>query len=256
MKTRKFALAGFVSLALVLSGCNFPFPSSELSLNDQAATFVAMTLNATTPGQPVQSSPTPRPANSPSPTATINLTSTGTITPTYSVPMLKVNEATNCRTGPGQSYPILFTLLPGATVEIAGKAPAENYWVVKLPDGNRTCWLWGEFTTASGSYWAVPTVNPPPTSTASPPVAPSISNWEYTCGFGNATITIEWRDRAEDESGYRIYRDDEKVTELPPNSSSFTEVVPLELGETVSYRVEAFNNAGASSASPISFSCE
>src|SRR5574342_29821 len=106
MKTRKFVFAGLFALLLVLSGCNLPFsPSAEPSQNDQAATFVAQTLNATSPGEPVQATQTPRPANSP--TQATSSGPTGTITPTYSIPMLKVDEPTNCRSGPGQNYEII-----------------------------------------------------------------------------------------------------------------------------------------------------
>ncbi len=257
MKTHGTVREGLTALLLILllSGCNFPETASEPSLNEQAATFVAMTLNVpSTPTYTRTPLPTPTPAGTGTGTPTL------TITPTYSMPMLRVNESTNCRTGPGQSYDILFTFLPGATVEIAGKAPTDNYWVIKLPDGNRTCWLWGEFTTASGSYWAVPTVNPPPTSTASLPAAPGISNWEYLCGYGasgpNATVDLKWSDRADNESGYRIYRNDELVTELAPNSTAYSEVINVEEGKNITYRIEAYNSTGASSSSTISFSCQ
>lgn len=251
MKINRIALTGLISLLLVLSACNFPGTSSEPSLNDQAATIVAQTLDAEQTSTP---SKTPQPANSP--TLSITRTPTPTITPTYSVPMLTVNEPTNCRTGPGQSYDILFTLLAGASVEIVGRYPTNNYWTVKVPGMDEPCWIWGEYSTASGSYWTVPSVTPPATASASPPGAPSISNWEYTCGFGNATVTLKWSDRAENESGYRIYRNDERVTDLPPNSNAYSEVIEVEGSETITYRIEAFNSTGASSSSTISFSCQ
>lgn len=251
MKTHRIALTGLVSLLLVLSACNMPGTSAEPSLNDQAATIVALTLNAAQTSTP---SKTPQPANSP--TLAITRTPTPTITPTYSVPLLRVNEPTNCRTGPGQSYDILFTLLPGATVEIVGSYPTNNYWTVEVQGLNEPCWIWGEYSTASGSYWTVPSVVPPPTTTASPPTAPSISNWDYLCGFGNVTVNLKWTDRAENESGYRIYRDDKPVTELPPDSSAYSEVVEVEGSETITYRIEAFNSTGASSSATIRFSCQ
>jgi len=252
MNTHKFALAGSIALLLVLSACNFPGTSPEPSLNDQAATIVALTLNA------VQKTSTPsktlQPVNSP--TLSITRTPTPTITPTYSVPMLTVNEPTNCRTGPGQSYDILFTLLAGASVEIMGRYPTNNYWTVKVQGMDEPCWIWGEYSTVSGSIWTVPSITPPATETPSPPAAPSISNWDYTCGFGNATVNLKWNDRADDESGYRIYRDGELVTELPANSTAFSEVIDVESGEDITYRIEVFNNTGASSSSPISFLCQ
>lgn len=250
---RKLVLIFF---CLLLTACNIPLmEDSGDDINDQAATLVAMTLSAIS---------TPTHENPPLPTPTQAMEGTGTptptITPTYSVPMLRINEATNCRTGPGQSYDILFTFNPGAMVEIAGYYPTNNYWTVKLQGRDEPCWVWGEYATASGSHWTVPTVNPPATVTASPPSAPSIANWEYICGFGgsgpNVTVTLEWTDRADDETGYRIYRNGERVTELPPNSEAFTEVVDIDQGENMTYLIEVFNNAGAVSSSPINFSCQ
>lgn len=250
---RKFALIIF---CLLLTACNLQSSGdSSDDLNNQAATLVAMTLNAIS---------TPTSMNTPLPTPTQAVRVTGTpaltITPTYSVPMLKINEPTNCRTGPGQSYEILFTFNTGATVEILGSYPTNNYWTVKWQGGNGTCWVWGEYATVSGSYWTVPTVNPPATGTPSPPTAPGIENWEYVCGYGgsgpNVTVTLEWIDRAVDETGYRIYRNGENVAELPANSNAFTEVVEVAEGENLTYLIEVFNSAGATSSSPINFSCQ
>jgi hypothetical protein len=251
---RKLTLIFF---CLLLTACNIPLTGSdaddEADLNNQAATLVAMTLDAIT---------TPTFTNTPLPTPTLSMTKTPkpTITPTYSVPMLTINEPTNCRTGPGQSYDILFTFNAGATAEILGSYPTNNYWTVKWQGGDGFCWVWGEYATASGSHWTVPTVNPPPTSTASPPNAPSVSSWDYLCGFSgsgpNVTVTIEWTDRAEGESGYRIYRNGESVAELPPNSNTFTEVVDIDQGQNMTYLIEVFSSAGTARSSPINFGCE
>jgi hypothetical protein len=212
-----------------------------------------MTLNAVA---------TPTFTNSPLPTPTLSITKTltPTITPTYSVPMLTINEPTNCRTGPGQSYDILFTFNAGASVEILGQYSTNNYWTVKWEGGEGFCWVWGEYTTLSGSYWTVPTVNPPATVTPSPPDGPSISNWEYVCGYSgsgpNVTVTLEWTDRADNESGYRIFRNGESVAELPPNSNSYTEVIDVVEGENLTYLIEVFNGAGTTRSAPINFSCQ
>ena len=85
-------------ICLFLTACSLPLSTSPTEdINNQAATLVAMTLNPqVTPTQEIQqNTPLPRP------TLAITLTPTPTITPTYSVPMLTVNEPTNCRTGPG-----------------------------------------------------------------------------------------------------------------------------------------------------------
>jgi uncharacterized protein YraI len=240
-------------LCLLLTACNLPETDSDDDLADKAATYVAQTLTAQSP---------PTQENTPLPTATSAGTKspTPTITPTYSTPMLKINEPTNCRTGPGQSFDILFTFNAGATVEIVGYYPTNNYWTVKVEGQDEPCWVWGEYATASGSTGAVPTVNPPPAPTASPPVAPSISSWDYLCGYSGSgpdvTFNLEWNDRADNENGYRIYRDDEVVTELPANSTTYSETIGVEEGEPITYWIEVFNSAGMSSTSKISFTCQ
>jgi len=256
---RKLAL---IFLCLLMTACNMPLTGSdaddETDLNNQAATLVAMTLDAI--GTPTFGTPAFTNTPLPTPTLSITRTPTPTITPTYSVPMLTVNEPTNCRSGPGQSYDILFTFLAGASAEIVGSYPTNNYWTVKVEGMDEPCWVWGEYTTTTGSTWAVPTLNPPATSTASPPQAPSISNWDYVCGYSgsgsNVTVTIEWSDRADGESGYRIYRNGESVADLPPNSNAYTEVVDVASGETLSYLIEVVSSAGTARSSPFSFSCQ
>jgi hypothetical protein len=258
MKTHKFKIAGSVFLLLLLSACTFPGLSSEPSLEDQAATFVAMTLNASAPAEPAETPQATLPANSPTQTAISG--PAGTITPTYSVPMLEVEEPTNCRSGPGQNFEVITVFQSGANAEIVGRYQDNNWWLINNPFGSGTCWISGEFATVSGSESTVKVVTPPPPATADLPAPPSISNWEYFCSLGssgpNITFNLTWSDRAVDETGYRIYRNNELVTELPPNSGSFSEVVDIERNEKLTYRLEVFNSTGASSASPISFSCQ
>lgn len=250
-----------IMIGLLLTACTVPLTSGPTDdINNQAATLVAMTLNPlVTPTQEIQEN-TPLPTPTQAKAITHTPTPTITITPTYSVPMLTVNEPTNCRTGPGQSYDLLFTLLPGASVEIVGSYPTNNYWTVKVQGLNEPCWMWGEYTTTSGSVWTVPTVVPPPTTTASPPTAPGIASWDYLCGYSgsgpNVTVNLKWTDRSDDESGYRIYRNDKPVAELPPNTTTYTEVVDVEEGQNITYRIEVFNGIGSSSSSTISFSCQ
>jgi uncharacterized protein YraI len=258
MKTRLLFLSAVIPLLLLVFACTFPGIASEPSLNDQAATFVAQTLNASTPGEPVQTALTPRPANSP--TSSGSSGPTGTITPTYSIPMLEVDEPTNCRSGPGQNYEIITTFQTGASAEIVGRYPDNDWWLINNPFGEGTCWIWGEFATVSGSHWTVPSVTPPPPATAGLPDPPSIANWDFSCSYDSygprVTFNLKWSDRAADETGYRIYRNDKLVTELPPDSASFSEIVEVKENQEITYRLEVFNSTGASSASLISFSCQ
>ncbi len=242
----------FVVLLFLLVGCNFPV-QPPFSLEEQAATVVAATLQAQrhleTPTMPISADTdvarTPTLVQSPTPT----------ITPTYSTPILKVNESTNCRSGPGQSFEILITFMPGATVEIVGRYPQDNYWIVKNPNGG-TCWIWGEYSTATGSHWTVPSMTPPPAPTQSPPAPPGALKYQYSCTLaGEVTTNLTWTDRADNEQGYRVYRNGTLVAELSANTTAYLDIF-ISGGGLISYGVSSFNAAGNSAQATISFSCE
>jgi len=245
-----------IVLCLLLAACNMPTSNSNDDLNSQAATIVAMTLNAEGTSIPT-SGKTPLPTS----TSTTNAeTPTPTITPTYSVPLLEVSEATNCRTGPGQSFDILTTLQPGVSVEILGRYPGNNYWVVQIEGATELCWLWGEYSTLSGSYWVVPSVTPPTPPTAIAAGQPTNLRYQYECVYNGVdsdiTVSLTWNDQADNETAYRIYRDNVLITELPANSTSYSETTTASATQTLTYSVAAYNVVGESGRSSISFSCQ
>lgn len=252
----KLILATII-LILVMLSCSLPGTQQPLTVDQQAATIIAATLQAqtviVTDGSiSATASVTPTSLTGSTPTSG----STPTITPTYSTPMLTVLESTNCRQGPGQDYQIVFTHLANVKLEIVGRYEPSNFWLVKSsqsPTG--TCWLWGEYVELSGSYWVVPTLTPPPTATTAPPGAPSIESWEFSCSGGDMTFILVWEDRATNETGYRIFRDREAVAELPPNSTSYTETIPVESGETIEYYLQVYGPSGTVNTSIIRLSC-
>ena len=239
---------------LLLTACNMPLTSNDEDLNNQAATVVALTLDAQ-----VAATPTLEETPLPTPTLAVTATPKPTITPTYSVPMLTVNENTNCRSGPGQSFDILTTLVTGASVEIIGKHPTENYWVVKVQGMDEPCWLWGEFSTTSGSFWVVPTMSPPATAAAQPAGQPTNLNYTYECTFNGANsdvaVRLTWND-LDNELSYRIYRDNAQIAELSANTTSFSETTAADPTQKLTYGVSALNSVGESPRATISFSCQ
>ncbi|HEY3311857.1 MAG TPA: SH3 domain-containing protein [Anaerolineales bacterium] len=252
-------------LAAVLAACNLPArPSSSLEIMQaQAGTIVAMTLQAistrattSTSGATwaIQNSPVPSVTPSPRVTATAH----GTITPTYSVPMLTFDGNTNCRRGPGTDYKVVVVLLSGQKVAAVGVQG--NYWIVKNPSAEGTCWVAADFATPTGSVWTLPTVTAPPLPTREPPAAPAWSDWNYTCAFasGGSTMTMNllWTDRAADETGYKVYRDGQVVATLAANSTTFTEDTFVGTGKSLSYYVEAYSDSGKSDTSTIKVSCQ
>jgi hypothetical protein len=69
-------------------------------------------------------------------------------------------------------------------------------------------------------------------------------------------VTILWKDNATDEIGYRVIRDSGVASELPANSSTYTETILLSSGESVTYIIEVYNAAGSMrSAPPIKLTC-
>ncbi len=259
MKHHTRTISASIILIMSMIACNMPGNAQPLSVDDQAATIIAATLQeglrngADVPITATFSS-TPNPTTTPTPTGG----PTATITPTYSTPILTVREQTNCRTGPGQDYEVVFTYLTNKKLEILGRYDPGNFWLVKSSESpTGQCWLWGEYVDVAGSYWVVVSVTPPATATKAPPDAPSVQKWDFFCSTvtGEMEVTIIWADRAVDETGYRIIRDEGVAAELPPNSTKYTETILLSSGESVTYYVEVYNSAGSVRSTPIKLVC-
>ena len=235
----------YLVTGLLISSCTLPAAGAP---DPQIATAAALTVQA------ALSAVTPLA----SPTAGTSVVSTATkavSTPTYSQPMASVGDVTNCRKGPGKDYERVTQILPSESVKIIGFF-SPNYWIVSTKDGD--CWLSGEFTTPVGSITSVPTVSAPPTPLGGTPEAATFpkNGWTFFCyGPGQADITLTWNDNADSESGYRIMRDGEKVTELPANSTTFAETTDLLTGETVEYQIQAYNEIGESNSPTASITC-
>ena len=241
-----------IILCLLLAACNMPTQNSD-DLNNQAGTIVTLTLSTNN---------TPTRENTPLATSSPEATGTPipTMTPTYSVPILTFSEPTNCRLGPGQSFDILFTFISGSSAEIVGRYPVNNYWVVQGQGSFEPCWVWGEYGSPSGSYWVVPSVTPP--ATAAPQVVkqPTHLIYNYGCSFNgvnsDVSVTLTWTDKADNELGYRVYRDDVQIIELPPNSTTYSDNLTTDSSQVISYGVAAYNAVGESNRPKISFSCQ
>ena len=254
-QSRKLMLACSILIFAILA-CNGPFSNPPQPSEPEIQTSAAQTLEViftpliTGTIEPIQS------PNANTPVATATQAGAATRTPTYSVPMLTVRESTNCRTGPGPDYEVIFTYLSGKELEIVGRYDQDNYWLVKSAESSTgTCWLWGQFVDVTGSYWAVPSVTPPPTVTKAPPQAPSIQEWKFDCSVGALVLTLSWTDRATDETGYRLFRNGEAVAELPPNSTSYVDTFEFTAGENVDYYIQVYSPYGSANSSIIRVTC-
>ena len=251
---KKNILIAFTVLIASTLACSFP-NSAPQQLAPEVQTAAALTLQAIlTPSITATVVPPATVA-----TNTITLTSgpTLTITPTYSVPMLTLREQTNCRAGPGQSYDILFAYVKGVKREIIGHYPQENYWLVKAPESKTgECWLWGEYADITGSYWVVASVTPPPTATLSLPQAPAVK-WEFNCDYTATAVDVSftWTDYAENETGYRVIRNDQAIAELPANTTAYKDTYTFAAGEKILYQIEVYNITGFSRSAVIPLTC-
>jgi hypothetical protein len=76
--------------------------------------------------------------------------------------------------------------------------------------------------------------------------APDNLKYTYDCTTGVVNITLIWIDFSNDEDGFRIYRDGDKLAEIAAGSTSYTDIAPG-VGE-YEYTVSAFNTSGESPA--------
>jgi hypothetical protein len=105
-----------------------------------------------------------------------------------------------------------------------------------------------------------PKVTTSPMSTPITPNAPVWTAYNYTCnlavGGGTMTMNLTWSDRSNSEEGYKVYRDNQVIATLAPNSTFFVDVAFVATGKTLSYSVEAFNTDWRVSTSTITYGCQ
>lgn len=250
-------------IILIFALATYNIPVEGAALHNEAQTAAASTLLAMITPQSTATA-------LPSPTATTPSSSptslpTATFTPTYAVPVLTLRDATNCRTGPGLAYEIIVTYPINQRLEIVGRYEPGNFWLVKSGDSpSGSCWLWGEYADVAGSYWTVASVTPPPTPVASVtprasrPQAASLQEFKYYCNDINHTFSFEmtWGDRADNEAGYRIFRDGWLVTELPAGSTSYAETISMPASRSAEYSVQVYNTTDSANISVERVTCK
>ena len=263
--TKKIFVVGCI-IILSISACNLPSqaPSTATAQSDAAASATALVLTA----NPPTATNTLAPADTPLPTET------PTITPTFtpSVPMARVSENTNCRTGPGVIYDLVGALLVGEQAVVVGKFSAGNYWIINNPDAAGTCWIWGQYATVTGNTAGLPEYTPPPTPTPTftptpsftptppSPNAPANFTANKICTPAgpafNYQFVLQWDDSANNEDGYRLYFNGGLLVSLPANTTTFPHIIgPLAPGVPFTYDVEAFNVTGASAKKSVIVTC-
>ncbi|MBK7454267.1 MAG: hypothetical protein IPJ46_11300 [Anaerolineales bacterium] len=300
----------FLPLLLIfaLSACNLSVATEGVRSGEDAALLLTITAQALILEQAGQTS-TPTAADVQSQTivyitATPEVAASATteavlppatvdVPPSSNTPAVTVSNsttvtvsiATNCRTGPGQAYPSIFGLPVGQSAEVVGKNTSTNYWIIKIPNGNGTCWLWGQYATVTGDTSALPTVAIPPTptptitptpkvtvtptpTTAFAPAAPSGLSETNTCtptGLPlpkyDLAIAVTWQDNSSNEKGFKIYFDagfggsaPVLVGSVGANTTNVTFTWGVNKEFSPKVYVEAFNDTGTSSQAQVNVS--
>lgn len=213
--------------ALLLAACTVNLQLPVSGDQQRAATVVALTLQAV-----------------------------GTPAETYEPPMISITGNTNCRSGPGGSFDLITGFTPGTTLELVGRYSATNFWEVKIPNSNETCWVWGQYAEPSGSFDSLPDSSQGSATGSGAPARPGSLYFQYTCPFGELTTNLTWSDAADNEAGYHVYRFDQLIADLPANSTAYMDIVSVTPHSDLQYSVEAYNGDGVSAQRTISFRCE
>jgi uncharacterized protein YraI len=210
------------------------------------------------------------PPNQPVPTATAAATLTATpaltltlaFTPTSLPPSLLAGAVVPCLTGPGDGYEPVADLQAGERAEIIGKA--SGFWIVRTAAGSE-CWVADQGVTAEGEVAAVPNVEAPPTPAPAAPAAPTglqtISSICTTDKTARPTkyinqFQLHWQDMSNNEDGFRLYRDGNKVAELSADRTEVIDKMITKNNRVHVYYVTAYNAAGESKSEAIALTCE
>jgi hypothetical protein len=229
MKSSQARILVLSALLIVFTdGCNLPLlPDNGTSPNDQAATVVALTLQAAITGVPAGSS------------------------------ALTVSDNTNCRSGPGTNYPVVTTIPAGTPAQIVAQYGGGQYWIVKAPDGKGECWVLAELGKVTGDTSALPLATAVVDKNATIPGRPVYFFYHYDCrDVGSLTTTLTWSDSSTNETGYHLYRYGVLIVELPANSTTYTDTLSYTPGTNITYDIAAFNTAGESALHSEDFTCQ
>ena len=168
-----------IMLALSIGSCGL-IPSSDNSPLAQTETAIAFdvivqaTLQAVIQeteaaggAQQTEQQPSEPVAPVDPPTATpVADTPTPVPSDTAAVPMALINQNTNCRSGPGTVFKILYIALIGDELPIIRISTLVDYVLVEIPNKpGQLCWLWTNYAQLIGNYQSLPVSTPPPTPT-------------------------------------------------------------------------------------------
>ncbi|MBN2556513.1 MAG: hypothetical protein JXA97_11285 [Anaerolineales bacterium] len=192
-------------------------------------------------------------AITPTPAATPTFTPTPTPGPSSEdeEPTAELTRNAHCRYGPSGDYAIMTSALSGWIVPLEGQPEARHsgWWYVLLPEYGVRCWIGESSLDIRGETSSLPIILAPtlatPTPTTPPiPAAPSnVHKASLTCG--PLSLTLAWNDNSNNETGFRVFRNNVLIAIVPANSTSYTDNT-IGLGADYTFAVEAFNDYGSS----------
>lgn len=172
------------------------------------------------------------------------------------VPLVHIiTTETLCWTGPGNQYDVVSSVQAGTEVELLGTGEIANWWVVDNPRyPGVACWLRENALDVDPqlNLEGLPVFKVPqlPTATITPapppPAAPTgLAASEVSCNPNDGyKVKLTWKDNAKNESGYRVYRNNNLIATLGANATQYT-TSNIDSGGVQSFFVEAFNAGGA-----------
>ena len=69
------------------------------------------------------------------------------------------------------------------------------------------------------------------------------------------TFIVSWEDKANNETGYRVFRNGEAVAELPANSTTYTDTMTPTGNENVDYYLQVYSPFGSANSSIMRMNC-
>ncbi len=94
-------------------------------------------------------------------------------------PAAEVISPANCRSGPGDVYPVVSTFTAGTELDVQGQGEGGFWYVVNQPGSSQGCWIWEELVELSSAGCSLTVIDAPPTpqppEDLTPPPAPQLA---------------------------------------------------------------------------------
>ncbi|MBK7451083.1 MAG: hypothetical protein IPJ47_17435 [Anaerolineales bacterium] len=163
-------------LTLSLSACNLQFVESSQGADADNLELTAIVQQmlidqAAQQGNIVEITATPGAGNVPATEEAV--VPAAVLPPVTGDVTVTVTTATNCRTGPGQNFKVVYGMPVGQVAKVVAKNSYSGYWIIEIPgQAGQNCWLWGQYAVINGDTATLKEVvtptSPAPTITNTP----------------------------------------------------------------------------------------